>query len=214
MRALIMALVVTLVAAAGYLSGSLVAAQGTLPISQEAATEIGKQLAQLYKQDRPFDPAAPDHLWFPTADGSMQFLHFDKPLPQATRLLYVGYGVKGRWCAEDQEAAEKAAGKGFTHFHRTAKARTWDAGHGGSTPGEAGYWLKHVAVAEFDMPWGHVTPGTDLKFMPTKAPGSRGKDNGLGFDWLGGDDPFIMRSDGKAWLFAPAGLVDGPLPTH
>ena len=25
-------------------------------------------------------------------------------------------------------------------------------------------------------------------------------------------DPFIMQADGKAWLFAPAGLVDGPLP--
>src|SRR3712207_2020346 len=23
-----------------------------------------------------------------------------------------------------------------------------------------------------------------------------------------------MQGDGKAWLFAPAGLVDGPLPTH
>jgi formate dehydrogenase major subunit len=23
-----------------------------------------------------------------------------------------------------------------------------------------------------------------------------------------------MRADGKAWLFAPSGLVDGPLPTH
>ena len=23
-----------------------------------------------------------------------------------------------------------------------------------------------------------------------------------------------MQADGKAWLFAPAGLVDGPLPTH
>ena len=29
-----------------------------------------------------------------------------------------------------------------------------------------------------------------------------------------GDDPFIMMSDGKAWLFAPTGLADGPLPTH
>ena len=26
--------------------------------------------------------------------------------------------------------------------------------------------------------------------------------------------PFIMQADGKAWLFAPAGLVDGPLPAH
>ncbi len=29
-----------------------------------------------------------------------------------------------------------------------------------------------------------------------------------------GDAPFIMKPDGKAWLFAPNGLVDGPLPTH
>ena len=29
-----------------------------------------------------------------------------------------------------------------------------------------------------------------------------------------GDDPFIMQADGKGWLFAPTGLVDGPLPTH
>src|SRR3954466_9994416 len=27
-------------------------------------------------------------------------------------------------------------------------------------------------------------------------------------------DPFIMMPDGKAWLYVPAGLVDGPLPTH
>jgi formate dehydrogenase major subunit len=31
---------------------------------------------------------------------------------------------------------------------------------------------------------------------------------------LSGDAPFIMQSDGKAWLFAPTGLRDGPLPTH
>ena len=23
-----------------------------------------------------------------------------------------------------------------------------------------------------------------------------------------------MKADGKGWLFAPAGLVDGPMPTH
>jgi formate dehydrogenase major subunit len=31
---------------------------------------------------------------------------------------------------------------------------------------------------------------------------------------LRGDEPFIMQTDGKGWLFAPSGLVDGPLPTH
>ena len=27
-------------------------------------------------------------------------------------------------------------------------------------------------------------------------------------------DPFIMQTDGKAWLFAPLGVADGPMPTH
>ncbi len=31
---------------------------------------------------------------------------------------------------------------------------------------------------------------------------------------LAGTDPFVMQSDGRAWLFAPAGLADGPLPVH
>ena len=56
--------------------------------------------------------------------------------------------------------------------------------------------------------------GEGIDFQPTKAPDFKGKDNGIGFDWLSGNDAFIMRADGKAWLFAPTGLVDGPLPTH
>lgn len=31
---------------------------------------------------------------------------------------------------------------------------------------------------------------------------------------LRGTDPFIMQADGKAWLYAPNGLADGPLPAH
>lgn len=31
---------------------------------------------------------------------------------------------------------------------------------------------------------------------------------------LSGIDPFIAKTDGKAWLFAPSGLRDGPLPLH
>jgi formate dehydrogenase major subunit len=29
-----------------------------------------------------------------------------------------------------------------------------------------------------------------------------------------GDAPFVAHPDGLGWLYAPAGLVDGPLPTH
>ena len=31
---------------------------------------------------------------------------------------------------------------------------------------------------------------------------------------LRGDEPFIMQADGRAGSSRPAGLVDGPLPTH
>ena len=33
-------------------------------------------------------------------------------------------------------------------------------------------------------------------------------------DAIDGTSPFIMQGDGKAWLFVPDGLMDGPLPTH
>ena len=31
---------------------------------------------------------------------------------------------------------------------------------------------------------------------------------------IAGDDAFIMQGDGKGWLYAPSGLIDGPMPTH
>ncbi len=31
---------------------------------------------------------------------------------------------------------------------------------------------------------------------------------------IAGDTPFIMQADQRGWLFAPAGVADGPLPTH
>jgi formate dehydrogenase major subunit len=57
--------------------------------------------------------------------------------------------------------------------------------------------------------------GYDVPDFPVdRAPGSR-PDPGLGGPAaLAGDDPFIMQADGKGWLFAPKGVVDGPLPTH
>ena len=33
-------------------------------------------------------------------------------------------------------------------------------------------------------------------------------------DGIAGDDPFIVQGDGLGWLFAPTGLLDGPLPAH
>ncbi len=60
-----------------------------------------------------------------------------------------------------------------------------------------------------------VSPAGEVPdFNATKSPFYHGKDGVLGWDYQDGTAPFIMRPDGKALLFAPAGLVDGPLPTH
>lgn len=51
-------------------------------------------------------------------------------------------------------------------------------------------------------------------FVIDRAPGSSGDPATGGPAALAGDDPFVMQPDGKGWLFAPKGVVDGPLPTH
>jgi formate dehydrogenase major subunit len=51
-------------------------------------------------------------------------------------------------------------------------------------------------------------------FTTTKPPDAKPRPRGIGMDALSGTDPFIMKPDGRGWLFVPNGLVDGPLPTH
>src|SRR5690606_29096010 len=51
-------------------------------------------------------------------------------------------------------------------------------------------------------------------FAATKAPDAPAKPSAIGLDALSGTDAFIMKGDGKGWLFVPQGLVDGPLPVH
>jgi hypothetical protein len=51
-------------------------------------------------------------------------------------------------------------------------------------------------------------------FEPTKPPDYVPPEGARAQDALSGTDPFIMQTDGRAWLFVPAGLADGPLPAH
>jgi formate dehydrogenase major subunit len=75
-------------------------------------------------------------------------------------------------------------------------------------------WSERKAYIWWDADeekWtGHDVPD----FNPTKPPNYRPSPEATGPDALTGTDAFIMQADGKAWLFAPAGLTDGPLPTH
>jgi formate dehydrogenase major subunit len=51
-------------------------------------------------------------------------------------------------------------------------------------------------------------------FAGTKPPTAAPQRGGIGLDALSGTDPFIMKGDGRGWLYVPSGLVDGPLPAH
>lgn len=75
-------------------------------------------------------------------------------------------------------------------------------------------WSERKALVWWDEAHGEWT-GLDVPdFEKHKPPGYRPAADASGPAALAGDDAFIMMPDGKAWLFAPAGLVDGPLPTH
>jgi formate dehydrogenase major subunit len=57
---------------------------------------------------------------------------------------------------------------------------------------------------------GHDVPD----FIKDRPPSYRPPPDARGTATIAGDDPFIMQADGKGWLFAPSGLLDGPFPTH
>jgi formate dehydrogenase major subunit len=51
-------------------------------------------------------------------------------------------------------------------------------------------------------------------FIKNRPPSYRPPQGATGVAAISGIDPFIMQADGKGWLFAPSGMLDGPLPTH
>jgi formate dehydrogenase major subunit len=79
----------------------------------------------------------------------------------------------------------------------------WDADWRGPDPSKPGQVIAGKWV------------GLDVPDFPLhKPPTAKGKPDGVGLDFQDGASPFLMKADGKGWLFAPSGAVDGPLPTH
>jgi formate dehydrogenase major subunit len=147
-----------------------------------------------------------------------------KPLPSFANLAEDGSTVCGAWIYTGvipEEGKNNAARRQGDNWISPSWGFAWPANrhimyNRASADPEGKPWSEKKKLVYWDAAAGKwVAPsGEGIDFAPTKAPGSRGRDNGIGFDWLGGNDPFIMRADGKAWLFAPSGLVDGPLPAH
>jgi formate dehydrogenase major subunit len=75
-------------------------------------------------------------------------------------------------------------------------------------------WSERKKYVWWDASAGSWT-GIDVPDFPLKkAPETPAKEEGVGVDLHSGSDPFILKADGRGWLFAPSGLKDGPLPTH
>ena len=75
-------------------------------------------------------------------------------------------------------------------------------------------WSDRKAYVWWDEVAGKWTGHDVPDFQATKPPSFRPAPGVGGPEGLAGDDPFIMQADGKGWLYAPSGLLDGPLPVH
>jgi formate dehydrogenase major subunit len=76
-------------------------------------------------------------------------------------------------------------------------------------------WSERKRYVWWDAAEGKWTSlGDDPDFVPDKAPDYIPPEGAKGMDAIRGHAPFIAHPDGLGWLFAPAGLVDGPLPAH
>jgi formate dehydrogenase major subunit len=75
-------------------------------------------------------------------------------------------------------------------------------------------WSERKAYIWWDEEQGKWTGHDVPDFQATKHPSYVPPEGAAGPDGLRGDDPFIMQADGVGWLYAPTGLLDGPLPTH
>ena len=75
-------------------------------------------------------------------------------------------------------------------------------------------WSERKKYVWWDEEQGRWT-GYDVPDFPdSKRPDYEAPDDAEGMDAISGDDPFIMMGDGRAWLYSPSGLLDGPMPTH
>ncbi len=75
-------------------------------------------------------------------------------------------------------------------------------------------WSPEKAYVWWDPERGEWTGHDVADFEATKPPTYVPPPGATGVAALAGDDPFVMQADGKAWLFAPGRLKDGPLPAH
>ena len=147
-----------------------------------------------------------------------------KPISSYTQLKDDGSTVSGCWiyCGVYADGVNQAARR------KPGREQNWVAAEWGwawpanrrilynraSADPDGKPWSERKALVWWDADAGKWTGHDIADFVADRPPSYRPEEGATGVAAISGDDAFIMQADGKAWLFAPAGLLDGPLPTH
>jgi formate dehydrogenase major subunit len=147
-----------------------------------------------------------------------------KPLSSYTQLKSDGSTVSGCWIY----CGVYAGGVNQADRRKPGRDQSWVAPEWGwawpanrrilynraSADPEGKPWSERKALVWWDAAAGAWAGHDNADFVAGRPPSYRPPKGATGVAAISGADAFIMQGDGKAWLFAPAGLVDGPLPAH
>ena len=75
-------------------------------------------------------------------------------------------------------------------------------------------WSERKRYVWWDAGQGRWTGVDHPDFPEDKTPDFEPHEDANGMEAIRGTAPFIAHPDGLGWIWAPSGLVDGPVPTH
>jgi formate dehydrogenase major subunit len=75
-------------------------------------------------------------------------------------------------------------------------------------------WSERKRLVWWDPAEKKWTGEDNPDFLADKPPTYVPPNDAKAEDAIAGDHPFILQADGRGWLYAAAGLMDGPMPTH
>jgi formate dehydrogenase major subunit len=213
--------------------------QGDCRSDLHFAYHLGRRLKELYaRSPDPKDRAIQALTWDygehgPRGEPDAERVLFEvngytvadgKPVPGFAKLADDGTTACGCWIysgvyADGVNQAARKKPQGEQHWVAPEWGWAWPMNrrllyNRASADPEGRPWSERKRYVWWDegkKRWtGHDVPD----FIADRPPSYRAERGATGLASIGGVDPFIMQADGKGWLFAPSGLLDGPFPTH
>ncbi len=197
--------------------------------------ELGRRIKQrLADSTDPLDRPLQDLTWDypvdehgdPSADAVLREINGadadGDPLPGYTSLKADGSTTSGCWiyCGVYADGVNQSMRR-RPHTEQTLVAPEW----GWAWPMNRRILYNRASADPEGNPWserkrhvwwdGERWTGLDVPDFPvTTAPDYEPPADARSAAAIGGTEPFVMQADGRAWLHAPAGLADGPVPAH